>query len=195
MRISQLLSVLAVGGMVTACETPTSSSPDSSVVLQPSFAQGGAVVASTSGGGKAQLPAGFSLLSFSFNANARADGSATGQFRQVYESASGTVDFQGTVTCASFDAANGRAWIGGVITRNNSTNPATMGAIHQPGRDVWFRVVDNGEGQSPDDRTTVFGFEGGGGILTSEDYCALQLWTAGDVNTWAVVNGNIQVRP
>jgi hypothetical protein len=60
---------------------------------------------------------------------------------------------------------------------------------------VWFRVVDNGEGQGAVDRTTVFGFEGGGGIATSEDYCAMQLWTANDANTWAVVNGNIQVRP
>jgi hypothetical protein len=189
-RAAAFVTTLAAAA---ACESPTMTNDDDP--HGGSGAGGGAVVGSTAGGGKAQLPPGFSLLQFAFAANAHADGSATGQFRQVYESAGGTVDFRGRVTCVSFDAANGRAWIGGVITQNRSTNPAVQGAIHQPGRDVWFRVVDNGEGGSAVDRTTVFGFEGGGGIITSEQYCALQLWTAGDVNTWAAVSGNIQVRP
>ncbi len=154
------------------------------------------IVASASGGGKAQLPPGFSAYDFAFTANGRADGSGTGQFRQHYESAGGIVDFHGSVTCVSFDPVNNRAWIGGVVTQNNSTHPAMQGEIHQPGRDVWFRVVDNGEGgDAAADRTTVYGFEGGAGIITSAQYCAAQLWTAGDVNTWAVVKGNIQVRP
>jgi hypothetical protein len=67
--------------------------------------------------------------------------------------------------------------------------------IHEVGKEAWFRVVDYGEGQSPDDRTTVLGFEGGLGIITSEEYCQLQLWRDDDAGTWAVVNGNIQVRP
>ena len=167
---------------------------------EPRLVQGAAVAfqvaASASGGGQAQLPAGFSLLNFGFAANDRGDGSAVGQFRQHYESAGGIVDFHGTVTCVSFDAANNRAWIGGVVTQNNSTHPAMMGAIHQPGRDVWFRVVDNGQGQDANpDRTTVLGFEGAAGILTSAAYCATQPWAANDANTWAVVSGNIQVRP
>lgn len=154
------------------------------------------VTASTSGEGQAQLPPGFSPLDFVFNANGRADGSGTGEFHYRHASASGSTEFHGSVTCVSFDAANNRAWIGGVITQNLSTHPALQGAIHQPGRDVWFRVVDNGEGAGAEpDRTTVFGFEGGGGIITSAQYCATQPWTANDVNTWAVVEGNIQVRP
>lgn len=161
--------------------------------LQPSLNRG--VVASTSGGGHAQLPPGFSALRFSFTAQLKNDGTALGEFSQRYESAGGSVDFAGTVSCVSFDATNARAWVGGVITRNSSTNPAVQGAIHQPGRDVWFRVVDNGEGQAPDDRTTVFGFEGAAGFITSADYCAGQPWTAGDVNTWPAIEGNIQVRP
>ncbi|CAN5226694.1 hypothetical protein BH23GEM2_BH23GEM2_14040 [soil metagenome] len=192
MRTRNVWAVLAVVGIATACDTPTEIVP---AALEPSFSRGNAVVASTSGGGKAQLPAGFSLLSFAFNANLRGDGRATGQFRQVYESASGTVDFHGEVTCVSFDPDNNRAWIGGVVTKNNSTNPGVQGAIHQPGRDVWFRVVDYGEGDSPDDRTTVLGFEGAAGIDTSEQYCEARLWAAGDARTWAVVDGNIQVRP
>jgi hypothetical protein len=69
-----------------------------------------------------------------------------------------------------------------------------MAAIHQPGRDVWFRVVDNGEGGDQVDRTTVFGFEGAAGFITSEAYCLGQPWAAGDANTWPVASGNIQTR-
>lgn len=186
-------SVLVAGvAVLAACESPTSSQH----ALEAQFAAGGRVLASTSGGGKAQLPAGFSLLKFAFTANAHVNGSGSGQFRQFYENVSGTVDFHGEVTCVTFDVENRRAWVGGVITQNKSTHPGVQGEIHQPGRDVWFRVVDNGQGAAAAaDRTTVFGFEGGGGIVTSEEYCALQLWTPDDANTWAAVSGNIQVRP
>lgn len=189
MRLS-IVAALATTTALVACDSsrPTELPPGS-----PTASANRGVTASTTGGGKAQLPPGFSLLSFSFNAKTKADGSANGQFRHVYVSGGGSVDFQGTVTCVSFDPVNGRAWIGGVITQNNSTNPAVLTPIHQPGKDAWFRVVDYGEGQSPDDRTTVLGFEGGGGIITSEQYCQAQLWNEG--NTWAVVEGNIQVRP
>ena len=189
MRLS-IVAALATTTALVACDSsaPTELPPGS-----PTASANRGVTASTTGGGKAQLPAGFSLLSFSFNAKTKADGSASGEFRQVYVSGGGSVDFKGTVTCVSFDPLLGRAWIGGVITQNNSTNPAVLLPIHQPGRDVWFRVVDNGEGQSPDDGTTVFGFEGGGGIITSEQYCQDRIWNP--ATTWAVVDGNIQVRP
>lgn len=185
------LVLIGIGALV-GCASESTTAPlvaeATSVALQ--------VTASASGGGQAQLPAGFSRLDFAFAANARGDAGATGQFRQHYESGGGIVDFHGEVTCVSFDAENNRAWIGGVVTQNNSTHPAMMGAIHQPGRDVWFRVVDNGEAQGANpDRTTVLGFEGAGGIITSAAYCAAQIWAANDANTWAVVAGNIQVRP
>lgn len=154
------------------------------------------VVSLASGDGTGQLPPGFSPLTFSLSALALADGSAKGHFSFHHASASGSTEFEGTVTCVSFDPALGRAWIGGVITANRSTHPALQSPIHQVGRDAWFRVVDNGEGENAaDDRTTVLGFEGGAGILTSAQYCATQAWTPGDVNTWAVIAGNIQVRP
>lgn len=184
------ITVATAAVLLVACEA---SAPTQATDLASRAAASQGVVAHTSGGGQAQLPAGFSLLSFAFNAKVKANGDASGQFHQVYESASGTVDFHGTVTCVSFDAANGRAWIGGVITKNNSTNPAVMAEKHQVGHDIWFRVVDNGEGQSPEDRTTVFGFEGA--VATSAEYCANKAWTANDANTWAAINGNIQVRP
>lgn len=191
MKLARVTGVAIVASLM-ACDPGAPTGPVGTDA-RPSLSAG--VVASTSGGGHAQLPAGFSLLRFAFTAGVKDDGTALGTFSQKYESASGTVDFAGTVTCVSFDAANGRAWVGGIITRNSSTNPAVMGAIHQPGRDVWFRVVDNGEGQSPDDRTTVFGFEGAAGFITSAAYCAGQPWAAGDANTWAAIQGNIQVRP
>jgi hypothetical protein len=191
MKVASVATVIVAASLM-ACDADAPAGP-AGPGERPSFNSG--VIASTTGGGHAQLPAGFSALRVSFSAVTKADGSAAGQFTQRYESAGGTVDFSGTVTCASVDAANGRAWIGGVITRNRSTNPAVMGAIHQPGRDVWFRVVDYGEGDSPDDRTTVLGFEGAAGFITSADYCAGQPWTAGDANTWALFDGNIQVRP
>lgn len=151
---------------------------------------------STWGIGQAQLPPGFSALEFAYFATQRRDGSGLGAFRYRWESASGITDIRGRVTCVSFDAALGRAWIGGIITQNNSTNPAVQTAIHQPGRDAWFRVVDNGEGpHATPDRTTVIGFEGAAGIATSAQYCSTRPWAANDANTWEVIEGNIQVKP
>jgi hypothetical protein len=181
-----LVAIVATAG----CDAATTVSAPSALraEVQQADAQDG-----TSGGGKATLPAGFSQLSFSFTAHARGNGSAVGQFRQEYESAGGVVSFQGRVTCYAVEAATGRAWVGGVITQNNSTNPGALGAIHQPGRDVWFRVVDNGEGaDAAPDRLTVLGFEGGGGIITSAQYCETRPWN--EANTWALASGNIQVR-
>jgi hypothetical protein len=176
---------------LAGCESPAPTSiSDSSFEVMTSR---GANTA-TSGGGFAQLPAGFTLMEFSFNVKS-VPGGARGRFHEHYESAGGIVDFTGEATCVSFDPVNNRAWIGGVVTENNSTHPSMLTAIHEVGRDVWFRVVDNGEGNAAaGDRSTVYGFTGAGGITTSAQYCATQPWTAGDVNTWEVVEGNIQVK-
>lgn len=105
------------------------------------------------------------------------------------------IEFVGEATCLAVDAANARAWVGGVITENNSEHPAFTGAIHQVGRDIWFRVVDYGEGNGAPqvDRTTFVGFEGGGGIPTSAAYCAARIWPDGDARTGPLLEGNIQV--
>jgi hypothetical protein len=106
-----------------------------------------------------------------------------------------TVDFSGEVTCMAVDPVNHRAWIGGVVTENRSDDPNHGLEIHQPGSDVWFRVVDYGEGAAAQpDRSSVYGFEGAAGVTTSAEYCALQLWPAGDVNTFELLEGNLQVR-
>lgn len=177
---------------VLACETPA---PSELIAARSSANLSREVLASTTGGGQAVLPPGFSQLRFAFNAKLHADGSASGQFRQFYESSAGTVDFHGEVTCVTFDPVNRRAWVGGVVTQNKSTDPAARTAIHQVGKDAWFRVVDGGEGEGvPEDRTTVLGFEGAAGLATSAQYCEAQLWFLNNRNAWPVVAGNIQVR-
>ena len=191
MRIRHVCA--AVAALALGCDATTTTTEPLDATHARFMASGG-VVGIAAGGGKAQLPPGFSLLSLSFNAVGRADGSATGEFRQRYESSGGTVEFTGRVTCVSFDPANGRAWIGGVVTSNTSTNPAVLTPIHEVGDDVWFRFVDNGEGEgAAADRTTVLGFEGAAGVITSAEYCERQLWAANDANTWAVIDGNLQV--
>jgi hypothetical protein len=58
---------------------------------------------------------------------------------------------------------------------------------------VWFRVLDGGEGHGAIDRTTFLGFEGGGGTITSAEYCAARIWPVANARTHAVIQGNIQV--
>jgi hypothetical protein len=104
------------------------------------------------------------------------------------------IEFEGDVTCVTVDSVNHRAWIGGVITANRSAHPSFTTPRTQVGHDIWFRVVDNGEGaDAPADRASFVGFEGDLDIPTSAAYCALQPWAADDARTWAVTDGNIQV--
>jgi hypothetical protein len=100
------------------------------------------------------------------------------------------------VTCLSVDAVNGRAWIGGVVTVNNSTDPNQQLAIHQPGQDVWFRVEDNGKHELTPDRSTVLGFfQPPPGIQTSAQYCATMPWPDNNLNTFPFVDGDVKVKP
>lgn len=184
-----LLTALATAASLGCADAPTG-------LVQPpaeSVFSRTAVAAHATGQGQAQLPPGFTLLAFEFSAIQLTSGQANGTFSIFWASALGTNDYRGTVTCVSVDPVNHRAWIGGVITENNSTHPSGSEARKQVGRDVWFRVVDNGEAAAAPDRTTVAGFEGDGGIITSAEYCARQPWAAGDANTWPRVTGNIQV--
>ncbi len=124
-------------------------------------------------------------------------GFVRGAFRQSLIFQDQLIDFEGKVTCMAVDAENGRAWIGAVVTKNNSEHPSFTTEIHQPGRDVWFRVLDTGRHSKEPDRSTFMGFEGGGGIITSEEYCAIQIWPNDPPNarTNPVTSGNILVRP
>lgn len=131
---------------------------------------------------------------FAFNAVQRdASGAATGHLRFSLEQNGLLVEFHGKVTCLTTDPVNNRAWVGGVVTQNKSEHPGFQTAIHEVGRDIWFRVADGGEGanMTGSDRASFVGFEGALNVITSADYCALQLWPN---NANEVTKGNVQVR-
>ena len=122
--------------------------------------------------------------------------SADGEFRVYADEGGGLiVDFTARVTCLAIDAVNHRAWIGGKVTSNQSTDPDLTTKIHQRGDDIWFRVLDMGSGPGVTDRSTFTGFEGAAGFRTSGEYCAGRPWPADDARTWPVVEGDITVRP
>ena len=149
-------------------------------------------VTGVAGGGHYLLQNVFDVQ-FAFIALQLSSGRAFGGFHQHLATDSGTVDFTAVVTCLAVDPALGRAWIGGVIVSNNSTDPAFDTPIHQPGHDIWFRVLDNGHGHDPADRTTFVGFEGV--IPSSESYCQQRIWPADNARTWPVTEGNISIHP
>jgi hypothetical protein len=139
--------------------------------------------------------AGTSGVRFSFNAVQNEEGTAKGQFRQVTTLTTGTVDIEGKVTCLAIDPVFGRAWIGGVVKRNASTDPSyALDPTTQPGQDVWFRVVDLDPAPGPGaDRSTFLGFAGSAGFLTSAAYCAGRPWPVDNARTHPVTSGRIEV--
>lgn len=160
------------------------------------FSHAPGVSASATGGGDFLVTIGDGFQGkFAFSAvQTDPSGTAEGNFHYSLVFFGELLEFFGRTTCMTVDRENDRAWIGGVITRNNSTHPAWMTEVHEPGDDIWFRVVDNGEGAHDDvDRTTFVGFEGNRGIITSEEYCDVQFWDEAS-EPWAVVKGNLQVK-
>ena len=156
---------------------------------QPRASDGATAV---TGGGWYLLQGAFEVQ-FAFAAVQHADGRASGSFHHQTEDSTGTIAFKARVTCVAIDPDNGRAWIGGVITRNESTSPAFNTEIHQPGHDIWFRVLEDGEGSEATDRTTFVGFESPA-IPSSASYCEQRIWPDGNARTWPVTAGNISVR-
>lgn len=185
---------LACAIALVACDEPMQpATPEAS----PEFSHG--LVSTTSGAGTIDLTtANAGLARFVFTALQFPNGPALGNFYQFREAGGLTVEFSGEVTCVSFDPVNNRAWIAGTIKQNLSTNPAfQVDTLHTPGLDIWFRMVDYGEGeqQAQPDRSTVFGFKGSAGIVTSAEYCATKPWPAADARTFPISKGNLQVRP
>lgn len=185
-------SAFALALIVAACSDAT----DPTSALKSASADAVSGKANGSGAYTQALPAslGGGSTTFTFTMNTIVDdaGVARGSFRHHGLIQGQVVDFKGVVTCASADAGVGRAWIGGVVTVNNSTHPSFTGAIHQVGKDAWFRVADVGNGGSGDaDRSSFVGFEGGGGIITSAQYCAARIWP-NEANP--LVDGNVMVK-
>ena len=151
------------------------------------------ITGSTGSGTYALL--GTTPTAFDYGAVALPNGTASGQLFVSTVFQGFVIEFEGDVTCVTVDPATHRAWIGGVITANRSAHPSYTTARTQVGHDIWFRVVDYGEGAAaPADRASFVGFEGDLDIPTSAAYCALQPWADGNARTWAVTDGNIQVR-
>ena len=164
----------------------------------PDLALGGGVQALANGDGAynqplpASLGGGSTDIALAMTTIIHRSGQASGSFRHTGVIQGLAVDFEGVVTCAAVDPVAKRAWIGGVITANGSTHPSFTEIINQVGKDIWFRVADWGPGGSGDpDRSTFVGFEGGGGIITSAQYCAARIWP-NDANP--LVRGNLTVR-
>jgi len=134
---------------------------------------------------------------FSFTAKAKGDGTVQGRFQQYRERNGLIIDFAGDVTCLTVEPVLHRARIAGVITENNSTDPAFLTENHQIGDDVWFRVEDGGEGGGAVDASTSYGFKPTL-VNTSAEYCALPFtglpwWNP--ATTFPLASGNIQVKP
>lgn len=181
--------------LVAAAFAATAATAANPVAELQSHDRSRAVVASTTGGGHF-LVGGSLDVRFSFSANQHADGSASGHSRHEVELGGLPIDFSSEVICTTIDPQTGRAWVGAVITQNRSQHPSFTAARNQPGRDIWFRVLDSGQGAAAEaDRSTFVGFEGDAGIITSEEYCATMPWPADNARTSPVTQGNIQVRP
>lgn len=193
----RMVCLMACAIAVAGCsETPTSRAADG---LELTAALDGANYGKANGGGQYALAFGDGFLPGRFSLSGiqtTPDGStAKGRFHHVLDFLGENIDFKGEVSCLTIDAQNGRAWIGGVITDNNSqAEPWASGELYEPGRDIWFRVLDSGEGNQTHGRTTFVGFEGGAGIPTSAEYCELAIWPDDNARTWAV-EGNVQVLP
>jgi hypothetical protein len=156
-------------------------------------AGGGAIDAGATGSGTYSL-LGTTPAAFDFAALTHENGVVDGDLHVSTVFQGFAIDFTGQVSCVTDDPVNHRAWIGGVITSNSSTHPSYTMPRTQVGQDIWFRVVDYGEGNgAPADRATFVGFTGDAGIQTSIEYCAVQPWPELDARTWAVTDGNIQV--
>jgi hypothetical protein len=182
---------------VAACDATQPAAPD----LAPSFAAGQQVVGHVNGEGS--IDVGVPMF-FNMTALLRADGSATGEAYHFASLGATFIEFRTRVTCVSFDPVNNRAWVGGVITENTSTDPVRMQPRNEVGRDIWWRVVDYGDGLSGTvDRSTFLGFTGDAGFQTSADYCAGQPWPGPgdtppqpvDARTGPLLSGNISVKP
>ena len=193
----QQLYLLSALSVLAACEVSQPTEP----AVAPSFAAGQQVIGHVNGEGSINV--GVPML-FNMTALLHANGSASGEAHHFASLGATFIEFRTRVTCVSFDPVNHRAWVGGVITENNSTDPARMQPRNEVGQDIWWRVVDYGSGLSGTvDRGTFLGFTGDAGFQTSADYCAGQPWPGPndtppqpvDARTGPLLSGNISVMP
>lgn len=199
--LRQLGSALCAGALI-GCENaqaPTDTATDQFAAPAQSVVTGGRRYL-TKGVGNYLIESLDIPVEFRLDAVALLNGEAHGQFTQSLVFQDLLIAFRGRVTCLALDPDNGRAWIGAVVTENRSEHPGFTTDIHQPGKDVWFRVLDTGRGSGEADRSTFLGFEGAAGIITSEEYCDAKIWPGPpddeeNARTNPVTKGNILVVP
>lgn len=105
------------------------------------------------------------LTLFFFDSERKADGTTTGSYFYNFQAAGFSV--QGPVTCIS--TAGNQAWIGGVVESIDSPAPEDQELV---GRDIWWRSIDNGQGDNAAlDITTGLGFAFPGSTITAESWC------------------------
>ncbi len=186
MRHPKWIDAGLMGLLALACGEPTAPVPaaGTSEAAEPSEHRG-RIVELVTGGGQFVHPD-FGANTFAFVAVRHRDGRVSGKFFQ-HQPAFGFT-YAGDVTCFAVDRVNHRAWIGGVLTHSNDPDPIT-----EVGDDAWFRVLDPGHGNAAPDRSTFLGFEGGGGIITSEEYCRVKIWPDDNARAWPVERGNILI--
>jgi hypothetical protein len=183
-------SLLLLCCSTIACSDPTavtgSASPRGAVVLTPVASAGGVELAVNGGGHVLRnLGDGDELTTFSYSAIRGADGTTTGEFQYDFRAANLIV--HGYVTCLT--SAGNIAWIGGVIDRLQSEDPADQELV---GTDIWWRVTDNGEGAADaPDQTTSLLFTIAGVPITAQSWCNDQP-TRGVQRP--ITHGNIQIR-
>jgi hypothetical protein len=155
-----------------------------SLLVFPTGAAARGAAVSVTGGGWF-LFAGTIPIQLGFGATVREDGTATGTFHQSYEVDGLYVKYWGRLTCLTYDATAGRAWIGGVLTKVSTNDPE---ATQLPGEEAWFRVLDGGPSG---DRSTTIGFVPL--FPSSAAYCAGQPWPDDNARTHPVTSGQISI--
>lgn len=123
--------------------------------------------------------------SFSFNAQERKDGTVTGSgvLQIPIQGEPGNVDIHFDIDCLNSDGTN--AIMTGTVTKST---------VWPVGWEVWFKVVDNGEGANasgPDQMTLLFGGEPEEIDDCLVDYTVLE---PEEVLLYDVTAGNVQVK-
>ena len=115
MHTRTLFAPLAAVGLLAACGDTAPEPTGPSLAVQ-------GVTASATGGG--HFDAGVDVV-FSFGVvNKGVGDEAQGHLRFSTALGGLTIEFHGEATCLAVDPVNNRAWIGGVVTQNNSEHPA-----------------------------------------------------------------------
>lgn len=183
-----LVAILSAGcASDPAARTETRDTPAGQTVKKaPPSTAGPEVIAVTFGRGIAR---GDGLdVTFMHNVTRYDNGTADGVFKHSALGESGSIDIEGKVSCATLDSDSGRAWIGGQVTRNDSTNPRYAGPA---GADVWFRVLDrNLAKKEPMISLPVFREKD---IATAAVYCQTTPWS--DTGLLTVADGALAIFP